>query len=257
MKLNEAATRLDMDPARLNYLVHIDDKRRIAYFETPKVACTSIKKFMQDVYSGGEMVLERPGLVHDRGRSPLLNLAEIEDPVRRAVLVGGFRRFAFFRNPFTRTLSSYLDKIVTNEWERRRHLPKLGFDPDVRPTFGQFLEKVAQMPNDQRDIHYSLQTDLVPVKKTGFAFLGSFERFAEDFARLKVDVFGEGNSSDYAAFGKHHETKAGDRLGEHYSDAEIQAVLKIYARDFRVLGYSTAFEDAHEPPGALGKYVPA
>ena len=56
---------------RVNYLTHIDNHRKIAYVETPKVACTSIKKFMMDQYVGGTFTLRRPGMVHDRRRSPL------------------------------------------------------------------------------------------------------------------------------------------------------------------------------------------
>lgn len=257
MDMNEAAARLDLDPARLNYLVHIDDKRRIAYFETPKVACTSIKKFMQDVYSGGEMVLDRPGQVHDRRKSPLRTLREISDPKRRSVVVGTFRRFAFFRNPYTRTLSAYLDKIVTNEWERRRHLPKLGFEPDERPSFEDFLERVADMSDEERDIHYSLQSELVPLKLAKFTFLGSFERFAEDFQRLKTELFDQTDQRDYADFGKHHETGAGDKLDEYYSARETNLVRKIYLRDFRRLGYSVSLKDAHLPPDGLGKFLSA
>ncbi len=51
-KQHELADRFDLAFGKMNYLLNIDEARRIVYHETPKVACTSIKKYMIDQASG-------------------------------------------------------------------------------------------------------------------------------------------------------------------------------------------------------------
>ncbi|WP_168732940.1 sulfotransferase family protein [Aliigemmobacter aestuarii] len=228
-----------------NYTVSIDDVRRIAYFETPKVACTSIKKYMMDRYVGGEMVLPSKGAVHDRSLSPLRQLSTLEDEDAKAVLGAGYRRFTFCRNPYTRVLSAYLDKLVTNEWERKRHLPIFGFEPGARPTFLEFLERLSGIEDRMRDIHYMTQRRLTGgVGGLQMDYIGRFERFGEDFQTFKRRFYDDSSTEDYQSFGKHHASDAGSKIDSHYGPAEIALVQSIYAADFTQFGYGTRIEDA-------------
>ena len=220
-----------------NYTVNIDDRRRIAYFETPKVACTSIKKYMRDRYDDRPVDLASSA-VHDRKTSPLKQLSALSATEARAVFGPTYRRFTFVRNPYTRILSAYLDKLITNEWERRRHLPALGFPLDVRPSFIEFLNKLSNISDGVRDIHYMTQTRLTGhINGLDLSYVGRFENFRDDFMRLKRDFFSDPSTDDYASFGRHHASNASEQIANFYGADEAALVRDIYAIDFIAFGY--------------------
>lgn len=228
-----------------NYTVNIDEERRLAYFETPKVACTSIKKYMMDRRVGGEMQLASKGAVHDRQGSPLMQLTALPPEEAQAVFAPGYRRFTFVRNPFSRTLSAYLDKIVNNEWERQRHLPLFGFEQGAKPSYGQFLRRLMLTRDRLRDIHYMTQSRLTGgLGGLAHDFIGRFEAFGDDFQQMKGQFYGDTTTEDYRSFGKHHASDAGAKLRSFYGRDEIALVRDIYAIDFAMFGYSLDFEAA-------------
>ncbi|MDG1117535.1 MAG: sulfotransferase family protein [Flavimaricola sp.] len=223
----------------VNYLTHIDDVRKLAYIETPKVACTSIKKFMADQYVGRTFEVQDIGDIHNRDISPLKRFRRLPPEQGRSIWGPEYRRFSFVRNPFSRLLSGYLDKLVKNEFERQFHLPMLGFEPGSRPTLLEFLERLAAMPNDQRDIHFATQASLLMVDAVEYDFIGRFEGFKEDFLRLQRSHYGISHPSDaYESFGKHHASDANAKIERYYGPREIELVQDIYRSDFQLFGYS-------------------
>lgn len=239
-KQHELADRFDLAFGKMNYLLNIDEARRIVYHETPKVACTSIKKYMIDQASGSPVEME-PRTVHDRSASPLRMLDSYSDAEIDAMFSpdGGYRHFCFVRDPYSRVLSAYLDKLMTNEWERKRHLPMFGFKPDARPQFVEFLRRLSRRPDRERDIHYMTQTRLTG-RLAGFetSYIGHFENFKHDFLKLKLEFFGDSEGEDYQQFGKHHSSGADDKTAEYYGEEERALVRDIYAVDFAVYGYA-------------------
>lgn len=240
--IEEWAKKYNTRAALLNYLIHIDDKRRIAYLETPKVACTSIKKYMQDRYHGEVVVLENHNKVHDRSLSPLKAPRDLSNKELGRLFEGNYRRFSFVRNPFTRVLSAYLDKIVENNWERERHLPKLGFTKGAQVSFLEFLEAVVKVPDRERDIHYASQASLLLAGQVEMDFIGAFERFDADFAAMKGELYSDKVEDNYAGFGRHHATNASDKVKLFYGEKEITLVQQIFTVDFEIYGYSKKLE---------------
>ncbi|MBE3636807.1 sulfotransferase family protein [Mangrovicoccus algicola] len=245
--LAQIAARLGTAPARLDYLVNPDPARRIAYIETPKVGCTAIKAFLQDRAAPPP----GPGTardVHDRAASPLPRLSALPPATRRAVLSGRWRRFSFTRNPYARLLSGYLDKIVTNDWERARHLPRLGFATDARISLATFLEALEEVPPPRRDIHFAAQSELLMTGRVDYDFLGAFETFAADFAAMRRRYYGETGGDSYETVGRRHATGAAQKLAAHFGPREIALAARIYAADFAALGYCEDPGRALEPP---------
>lgn len=247
--IRELARSLGLSADQLNYLVHVDDRRGIVYFETPKVGCTSIKKYMQDMYVGSSVALQKPGDVHDRGHSPLKMLRELGDAEAQRVVQGNYKRFSFVRNPYARVLSAYLDKIVHNAWERRRHLPALGFVGDAPPAFPDFLLRLQQLQGSRIDIHFMSQVSLLIPEKITFDFMGCFERFEADFAALRRVLYRDDDTErNYARVGKHHQTNALQKVQTYISDREAQLIQTIYDKDFDAFGYSRRLDQAGDPP---------
>jgi hypothetical protein len=238
-KENEIEARFDLPFQKINYLINIDEKLRVVYLETPKIACTSIKKYMIDQASGFPVDM-KPGQVHDRSQSPLRMLGSYSDEQINEIFdpKGGYRCFSFVRDPYTRILSAFLDKVITNEWERKRHLPIFGFELGSYPSFGEFLKRLARIADRTRDIHYITQTRLTGhFANLELAFTGRFENFANDLQRLKFELYRDGTGENYESFGKHHSSDAGDKLAQYYGDEERELVQQIYADDFKLYGY--------------------
>jgi hypothetical protein len=217
----------------VDYLVHWSPVRRYIFVENPKVACTSIKKVLQrDALHGEEPQTE----VHDRRASPVPRVLDNPGAFLEAVQDPEIFRFCFVRNPFSRSLSCYLDKMVQSDWERNRLAPMLGLDPATVPSFEQFLEAVKNQPEIERDIHWATQTYLLRPNRFRYSFIGRFEMFANQF-QLVCQRLGIDCEAAALGLGRRHSTGAAELLDKYVTPAARQAILEIYDADFRNFGY--------------------
>ena len=102
--------------------------------ETPKAACSSIKRLLHKIELHDTPYQPNKN-VHDRAHSPLLRPTQLPPRAFTECLTSaGWFRFAFVRNPFTRVLSAYLDKIRRDRPEKAAilaALDRLGDQSDV------------------------------------------------------------------------------------------------------------------------------
>lgn len=220
--------------ADANSLCHLSNRHKYLYVETPKVACTAIKHRLQTAEIDGALVFRNYGDEHFPELSPLMTPLDSPDLFLQALQADDWFRFTFVRNPFTRVLSCYLDKIVASEPERRRLLPELGLDPSVTPTFKTFLRAIAEQKEDARDAHWAPQAWLTQPDAVSYHFIGRLEQFETDFRyvceRLAIPT-------NIAAV--RHSTDAGDKLAAYYGPKEIRLAQLIYAEDFLRFGYDS------------------
>jgi len=214
-----------------NYLLHWSTERRYIFVETPKVACSAIKRVLQTDARAG---VAPTGDVHDRDASPLPRAMDDIAAFRALCEDPATFRFCFVRNPYSRILSCYLDKFVANEWERDRLAPKLGLSPDAPPSFRDFLRAVEGQPEHARDIHWASQVFLLRPNRFRYSFVGRFELFDAQFAKVCRHL---GLSYAPSSVDKAHATSAGDMLRDYFGAEEVDLLKAIYADDFRFFGY--------------------
>jgi len=220
--------------ALTNYLCHVSKKNKFLYVETPKVACTSVKRVLQEAELGESIKYENPGDVHNRELSPLMRPSDELATFGRSLVGSEYFRFCFVRNPFTRVLSCYLDKMVKVEYERRRLAPKLGFDPDVVPTFLEFLEAVSKQSESEYDIHWAPQTYLLRPNRVHYSFVGRFELFGSHFEMLCMRLGIRGAERVSSSW---HATNAYGKVERYFDTQCVDLVCEIYESDFRNFGY--------------------
>ena len=240
---------LAISEGRRNYLVHFSDMHKYVYVEVPKTGCTTVKRVLQLAELQGDRD-RLPERVHERTLSPLLSPAQHAEAFHAAWANQDYLHFTFVRNPYTRILSAYLDKIVTNEWERNLRLPLLGLEPDARIDLIEFLEIIVTHTQDDLDIHWAPQTVLTGIPNNRYDQIYPFEFFVESMEdmlrRLGLTEYIEESRVRTA-----HATNAHEKLAQYFGPAEIEAVQHLYRDDFAILGYSTDIERALEEPRGM------
>ena len=215
----------------------------------PKVACTNWKAVLRQL-SGCADYLDC-NLAHDRRGGDLVYLSERPD--RDALLQDpALRRFAFVRNPYTRLLSAYLNKIEPlnhgdPDWigpaAREAHRAAAGFAgqaPDAAVGFGDFAHWIAASGHAlARNEHWLPQSAILAPAQVHYDFIGRFERLREDAPHLLALMgakipFPTREQLDFPGTG------AGSRVADYYTETIAATVAAAYADDFRDFGYSTA-----------------
>jgi hypothetical protein len=154
-------------PRITNYIVHWSRRHRYIYVETPKAGCTTVKSVLQRIEIGSTPVAPEHS-VHDRAASPLARPLDDIAAFIEAMQNPSTLKLCFVRNPFTRVVSAYLDKVVN----RAGSVGAGTRDIDV-PALEHVLSRLARQPPNQWDVHWMPQSVLlnparVPYQCAGF-----------------------------------------------------------------------------------------
>lgn len=229
-------------PQRFYNLLQSSERFKYAYVETPKVACSTIKYYLQLLEYDGDRDKVAQN-VHIRDQSPIRQINELnynEAQIMQLLVGTTYFRFTFVRHPYTRVLSCYIDKIVQRAHKSGtdRRFELLGFAPDADVSLVEFLRAVKNQPLREMDIHWMPQADIIGILNGyKYDFIGRFEHFDADFARVLGRL---GAPADwYQAIENHQRrvTKAKEKLFEYYTSEAIELVQEIYAEDFARFGY--------------------
>jgi len=225
-------------PATFIYSCNISLKFRYVFVEVPKVACSSIKLTLQRAELD-DPAFQREDFedLHLRRFSPLLRPDQVGN-LRRVLEAPDFVRFCFVRNPFTRLLSAYLDKIAGNRPQKRWVLRQLGRYTaalDAPVTFTEFVDAVAAQPDPLKDSHWAVQWQHTLQGRITYDAIGRYETFEEDF-RAVLDRIGIDHGR-YHATERRHATGAGQKLTDYYDARCVEQVRRIYREDFAGFSY--------------------
>ena len=220
------------------YSVNISLMNKYIYVETPKVGCSTIKSVLQ------RMELNYPDLVrddfediHDRHYSPLISPSQTCG-FDRLLNNPQFFVFSFARNPYTRLLSAYLDKIKNNRPPKKSILKALGENPDnieKEIPFDEFIRVICDLNIQQMNPHWRVQYYQTMHDSIEFDFVGRMENFQEDC----ISVFSKINGSyaDYYSPEVRHATNSNALLHKYFDDKLTEKVYEKFKIDFRHFGY--------------------
>lgn len=234
-----------MPAATFEYSVNISVKNSYMYFETAKVACSTIKKTLQnfEFKSAGLDVLPEIKNVHSKVDSPLLSplqvgLEKFCDMLNDENVI----KFSFIRNPYSRALSAFLDKMSYESKEKQKIANVLGIEISSNIAFLDFLKAVDSTPLVKMDHHWRPQYYQLLMGLVDYNYVGYFENFAEDFNAILSKIYGEdlvfGRNEKLVKHHAPHSTKASSKLVNYYNNETIDLVKKIYDKDFRSFNYA-------------------
>ena len=220
------------------YDINISLKHKYVYVETAKVGCSTIKDTLQ------RMELDYPEFVRDdfedihlREFSPLLSPSQTCG-FDRILKETDFLVFCFVRNPYTRLLSAYLDKIVTGSWQKRSILMAMGENsskPSKEISFHEFVDVICKQNISQMDPHWRTQYYQTYQDSINYDFIGRLENFRKDcdyvFSKIRDDYV------NYYRSEIRHSTNSAKLLSKYYSDEIKEQVFDKYKIDFEYFGY--------------------
>lgn len=252
------------DRALANVIFNVSLHHGYVYCAIPKAGCTAILHALQKAEAAALGLVNQPAKVHIRKETPLLQWSRLDaDGLREAFDTSRTYWFTVVRNPFSRVLSAYLEKICRPTWQLRnfRRMTKLDdrgaaqFTPE-RDGFRRFLHVLETQAVQGMDAHWRPQWALCRPGAIAYHKIGYLETIDTDIA----GIFGHLNAKRSVSYflpsvsGREHGMSASTRLDEFYDSEAAGMVQAIYSRDFEFFGYSPRLEDATAAPV---KRVPA
>ena len=218
--------------------LRLDPQLRYAYIEIPKAACSSVKLTMAalgSVYKNQEGPSQ--SALHGRNANWLTYrdwdfLASVE-----RFHQSGNPLFTIVRNPFTRALSAYREKIEIKT-EGPRYQEALGFEPDRDVSFEAFLTRITRLPTQSLDPHFKPQSEIAPRRILPLNFIGSVEALEHSLDHFITEYLGRSRVSIRDR--RPHKTGSSDKanIEKYFTPSATQLVLDIYGPDFDEFGYA-------------------
>ncbi len=196
--------------------------RNSIYLNNPKAACSTVKIRLvniENIFGHTDININNGQELHD------CNLPIFAHSVKDFIRAKSYI-FTFVRNPFTRILSTYLDKMKKNVPEKRYFCHLCGIPNDTQFGFLFFLRNICRFSDILDNPHWRCQTvnilhDLMPIN-----FIGTVENFENSAQNLSW---------------KNHSTGAADKLQEYITEEASSMIIKKYYRDFYNFNYSFDF----------------
>lgn len=215
-----------------NYMVCFTsaEQQKFMCMKLPKVASTTL---IARLYK--QMTHKKPpsGITHDG------MIQEFEDTQEYDPISNDYFTFTIVRNPYTRILSAYLDKIQKPK-RAPKFRPPLGFGlPDVEDvSFCDFLRRLSEKSVDELDPHFQPQWLILDLHKSvTYDYIGRFESLESDLQALLRHIGDEKYNGSNRVSRRPHATHAGDKLRQYYGEEEQALVAHIYDDDFKYFGY--------------------
>lgn len=198
---------------------------RVIAFCVPKCANTSIKRAFMDL-------LGKTGRAHVQGQFDMVS------KWTAAYKYPDFFKFAFVRNPYSRLVSCYNNKV-----QRKIHAPMRRFGITKKTTFEKFIETVFEYHDSIADQHFrSMSYDLVindDVKTPVLVpdFVGTVETIERDWKYVVKRVY-EASGKRLPDLPRANMDETNSRSWQDYYTPRLkELVQRRYAMDFEVFGY--------------------
>lgn len=224
--------------AELNYSLHLSLLYRYVFVENPKVGCSTIKLILQRIeLNDPGYGFDDPLDVHVRKYSPLLRpvqLGKISELLQEKELF----KFCFVRNPYSRLLSVYLDKINDNHVFKGVIAEQLGRGPDKAEneiSFGEFVSVVSRQSVAEMNHHWRTQYYQTYQDEMKYDVIGRFESFEEDLRTVLSRITPE--YEQFLTTNRPHKTDADKLITQYYTDEIEESVYTTFKTDFEHFEY--------------------
>jgi hypothetical protein len=223
----------------------VDHTSRLLFCYVPKNACTQFKQILyKSAYGLSELpphLAEHADRIHYVDDMPLLRKLPLAEQRR---VLATYHRAMFVRNPYTRLLSCYKDKVVSYTKKTGTMMQFVREFGLANTTFDEFVEAVTVGTDPARTMweeHLTPQAMLCDIDTFQPTFVGRFENLADDANALFALVNITHRMTGGAAWHATHATSQ-DVLDAYADPATRSLVQQHYARDFKEFRYQTTLQ---------------
>ena len=221
----------DMTFGRFFNSTFVSNSRRFVYVKNDKAGSSFIIRSLTRSEKRVRRIRHRTPFLN-RQANPLLTPAELT-PRQWERALSHYFVFTFSRNPFSRTLSCYLDRIVGRDESYFVLQKRIGFADGAKPSFAEFLEMLGEDGVLDLDTHWKPQYRNIAYDYFNYGFVGHFENFGVEFPALLNWLYGRKAKLGEVRQG----TSATKQLTDYYDDRTVALVRDLYGRDFELFGY--------------------
>jgi dermatan 4-sulfotransferase 1 len=220
------------------FMALVAPDRSFLYVTVQKAGTSTLRRRLWKLYG---VDVPEPGATSavSAHTGPYLGLHDVLDHDLGALLRGaGTYRFTFVRNPYSRLISAYRDKILNlNGNEEYKH--DLPLPSDRTPTFAEFVRAATDTADEGCDWHWISQHRATMCDIVKYDYVGRLESLDEDFGRVLHDLGRTDASASTVANLNRYSPLEDDGGGCvcRYDEALADLVWRRYRRDFQVFGY--------------------
>lgn len=206
------------------------------YMAVDKVANSTIKRCLYEVEY--IPVGWKVSSLYDPRNSPLLHPFQIPIKQLNDILFSDKSfKFCFVRNPYSRLVSCYLDRILTLSTRPSRQFREaLGKNEFC---FNDFLKTICLQESNEQNSHWRVQSDDVLYDLIDFDYVAYFENLNLEMEFLSKKIFGKvfPQMIDLNINSSPKKTGSDDKVFEFYDQYHADMVYERYKKDFENFGY--------------------
>jgi hypothetical protein len=224
----------------VNFHTHISLVNKYVYVEVPKAGCGTMKATLGALEGArlnethAQRFLDKP---HNGVKSGAhVRPYQLPSDLLEEVFAGkSYKRFTVVRDPGTRALSGYLEKIMQGLRQSEEITEALGGKAADTVTFEEFLQVIAAQPSREQDPHWRRQSDHIGIGIINFDSVIHLEDLDQSWAQVAEltstpDLDGQ--------FYCKKSTHAGTRTDEYFTTNALELISQIYSADYQNLNYS-------------------
>ena len=230
----------------VNMHTHISLVNRYVYVEVPKAGCGTMKATL----GGMEAARMNPGMVqrvqdapHNRlNATPFVKPFQLPPDLLESVLTSrDYARFTVVRDPASRVLSGYLEKIGQGLKQSTQIVDALAATTghEIAPediSLAQFLDVIAGQDSREQDPHWRRQADHLGLGIVPYDAVIHLEDLDSSWDRIGALTNTPGLQEQFFC---RNSTGARNRMGDYYTPDLLDRVAVIYSRDYDELGYES------------------
>jgi hypothetical protein len=224
-------------------LTFISLRHKYVYVAVGKAANSTVKYHLFNLeYRGTRFT---PRSVHDRQSAPLLSPYQLPHDLLQHIFTSPeYYKFTIVRNPYTRLLSCYLDRIQRKAGLAYRQLIRnmnKSVGDDV--TFEEFIVFVCAQPPYEQNLHWRLQTAEICHDTIAYDLIGKQETFSESMSTVWASICPDEPTPSFIDSNKSpSRTSAHQRILDFYTPDLLNLVRTAYADDFKTFCYPHTFQ---------------
>jgi len=223
----------------VNFHTHISLVNKYVYVEVPKAGCGTMKATL-GALEGARLNATHAQRFLDKPHNGLTSGAHVRpyqlpnDLLEEVFTSKHYTRFTVVRDPGTRALSGYLEKILQGLRQSEDISVALGGKAADTISFAEFLGVIAGQSSRDQDPHWRRQSDHIGLGIVNFdaiIHLESLDNSWEQVAQLTSTPDLDGQ------FYCKKSTHAGSRTEEYFTPETIDLISQIYSDDYLNLNY--------------------